>query len=197
MNNVFNGIFDCIKRKKWFFILLIIFSVAAVVLGIISAINLGGVLTIDLSRVAYIKFLRGGGFASLLFGLLLGLAIFFIIIFVCNLKPFLVPIGIVFYLYLIYSQTVIFISMILIYGIFNCIILAVFLLIYNVIVWALFLLIMCELVCLVGAIGYFKKCFSLRESKTLLFLICLILVSLIFTIVLAVLKNYVILLVFN
>ena len=197
MNRIFGGMFDCVKRKKGYFVLLIILSVLAIVLGVIAAVNFDDTLTIDLAHIAYIKFLAGNcGFASMIFGLLLSLVVFFLVIIICHFKTFLMPLGIVFYLYLVYSQAVIFMSIIIIYGIFNCIILAVLLLVYSLLVWAIFLLIMCETLCLTNSSGYFKSCCSPKESKTIIYLICLIVLTLIFSLVLTILKNYVILLIF-
>ena len=197
MRYFFGGIFDCVKRKKGYFCFLIFLSVVAIVLGVIAAINFGSVLTIDLSHISYIKFLSGNcGFASMLFGLLLSLMVFFCVILLCHWKKFLLPFAVVFYLYLVYSQAVVFMSIILIYGIFNCIILAVLLLAYSIIVWAIFLFLMCEFLCLNKTYSYFKTCFSLKESKVLIYLIFLCLLVVLFSLILTILKNYVILLIF-
>ena len=198
MNNVFSGLFDCVKRKKGYFVILIILSVVAVVLGIIAAVNFGGgIFDIDLSNIAYIRFLQDdSSFMSMLFGLLLSLLIFFAIILLCHYKAFLLPLGLLFYLYLVYSQAVIFMSIILIYGILNCIILVVLLFVYSLLVWAFFLFILCEISCFTNIRGYFRACFSLRNSKTIIFLIGLLVLTIIFSIVLTILKNYVILLIF-
>ena len=129
MNNIFGLYFDCLKKQRGYLVLLIFGTLMAVVLGVISAINFGdGLFTINLDNIAYIRFLKDDcGFMSMFFGLFLSLSIFFLISFVCHLKPFLVPISLLFYLYLVYSQVVIFVSIILIYGILNCIILAILL----------------------------------------------------------------------
>lgn len=197
MRNIFGGLFDCVKSKKGYCWFLIFLSVVAIVLGVIAAINFGSVLTIDLSHISYIKFLSGNcGFASMLFGLLLSLMVFFCVILLCHWKKFLLPFAVVFYLYLVYSQAVVFMSIILIYGIFNCIILAVLLLAYSIIVWAIFLFLMCEFLCLNKTYSYFKTCFSLKESKVLLYLIFICLLVVLFSLILTILKNYVILLIF-
>ena len=198
MNNVFSGLFDCVKRKKSYFVILIILSVVAVVLGIIAAVNFGGgIFDIDLSNIAYIRFLQDdSSFMSMMFGLTLSLLIFFVIILLCHYKAFLLPLGLLFYLYLVYSQAVIFMSIILIYGILNCIILVVLLFVYSLLVWAFFLFILCEISCFTNNRGYFRTCFSLRNSKTIIFLIGLLTLTIIFSIVLTILKNYVILLIF-
>lgn len=190
--------FDCVKRRKGYFLLLIIFSVVAIALGVIAAVNFGGgVFSIDLSNIAYIKFLKGScSFISMMFGLLLSLFVFFATCLICHWKKFLIPLGVVFYLYLVYSQAVVFMSIILIYGIFNCVILAVLLLVYSLLIWALFLLILCELASFTNSHNYFRCCCSFQESKVLWFLIGLIILTLIFSLILMILKNYVILLIF-
>ena len=55
------NLFDCVKRRKGYFLFLIIIGILAIVVGVVGAINLSG-HSIDLSNIAYIKFLKGGGF---------------------------------------------------------------------------------------------------------------------------------------
>lgn len=198
MNKIFGGLIDCVKRKKGYFIILLLLSLVAIVLGVIAAMNFGGgVFTIDLSNISYMRFLKGEcSFVSMMFGLVFSLGVFFGIILICHSKTFLVPLGIVFYLYLVYSQAVIFMSIILIYGILNCIILAVLLLVYSLLVWCLFLVLLCEISYLTNGFEYFKSCFSFKESKVLLLFILIVVLTLLFSLVLTILKNYVILLIF-
>jgi len=198
MNRIFVNLFDCVKRRKGYCFILVMLSIVAIVLGVIAAVNFGDdVFTIDLSSISYIRFLKGEtGFMSMMFGMLLSLIVFFSIILICHWKKFLLPLGLVFYLYLVYSQAVIFMSIILIYGILNCIILAVLLLVYSLIIWAIFLLIFCLLLNFINIYNYFKTCFTFKESKILIYLLFLIILTLIFSIILTILKNYVILLIF-
>ncbi len=195
--NIFYGLFDCVKRKKGYFCCLLLLSLLAVVLGVIAAVNFGGgVFAVDLSNIAYIKFLKGGGFVTMIFGLILSLTVFFLVILICNCKPFLMPLGVLFYLYLVYSQAVILMSIILIYGILNCIILVILLLVYTLIIWAMFLCVLCELSCFCGQTGYFRNCFSFKNSKVMLYVCGLYLLTFIFAMILLILKSYVILLIF-
>ena len=198
MKNFLSGLFDCVKRKKGYFIILILFSLLAIILGVIAAIKFGGgVFAVDLSNIAYIRFLKGDcGFMSMFLGLILSLLVFFIFCLACHYKAWLLPLGFLFYLYLVYSQAVVFMSVILIYGILNCIILVVLLLIYSLIVWCLFLLMLCEISCFTNQNGYFKTCFSFKESKTLFLLISLLILTFVFSLILVILKNYVVLLIF-
>ena len=170
----------------------------AIVLGVVAAVNFGGgVFAVDLSNISYIKFLKGKcGFMSMLFGLILSLFVFFVVCLICHWKFWLMPLGVVFYLYLVYSQAVVFMSIILIYGFLNCVILSILLLVYSILVWGVFLLVLCELSCFTNSSDYIKCCCSLKESKTMWFLLGLITLTFVFTLVLTILKNYVILLIF-
>ena len=198
MTNLFNGLFDCVKKKKGLFVFLLIGVVAAIVLGVITALNFGGgVFEIDLTSISYIKFLKGEtGFVSLIFNMILSLTVFLLIIVICSSKKWLCPIAITFYLYLIYSQVVIFLSVILIYGFFNCIIFALLLLIYDIVVWVCFTIIMLELSLICGDSNYFKNCFSCKECKLLIFLTLYVVAIIIFSFTLMILKNYVVLLIY-
>ena len=198
MIRFFNGIFDCIQKKKAYFIMLLIASIIAIVLGVITAINFGGgVFAIDLDNIGYIKFLKGNcGLMSMIFNLVLSLSVFFIAILLCNSKRFLIPLALVFYLYLIYSQVVVFISIILIYGFLNCVILVVLLFVYNIVIWTAFLLIVLELSCINNGYDYFKKCFKIKECKLLLYLLLVLLAIVVFSVVLTLLKSYVVLLIY-
>ncbi|MBE5741223.1 MAG: hypothetical protein E7351_01670 [Clostridiales bacterium] len=198
MSQIFSSLFDCIKRKKGFFIILVLGAIVAIILGVFAGMNFSsGVFTIDLGNIAYIKFLKGDtGFVSMIFSLILSLGIFFLIIVVCGCKLFLIPLGVVFYLYLVYSQTVIFISVIMIYGFFNCIILAVLLLVYILFLIFLYTLVLTECVCIMRGGSYFKTCINLRECKVLIYFLLVIIATLVFTIIITILKSYVILLIY-
>ena len=198
MMKVFNGFFDCIKKRKVYFILSIVFGLVVVVLGVIAALNFGGdSITINLSNIAYIKFLKTeSSFVGMFFNLILSLFIFFVVIFLCHSRKFLIPLGFLFYLYLIYSQTVVFVSVILIYGILNCIIFCVLLLSYTISVWFIFILILAELSCFTNTHSYFRDCCSFNRAKVLTYFIIIVLLTLIFSLTLLILKNYIILLIF-
>ncbi len=198
MQNFFANIFAPIKQKRGIFICLVIFTIIMLVLGVISGRHLdNGVITIDLSHVPYIKFIsKSGGFVSFIFNLLISTAILYIIIVVCFIKPFLVPISLVFYFYFVYSQAVIFINILLIYGFFNALILLVFLLVYMLVLIFFFLLILLELFSLCGSTNYFKTCFNIRNSNLLHITICLCAIILIFAFMLMFLRSYIILLIY-
>ena len=197
MNIFFRDLFDCLKQRKSYFIILLFLSLTSIILGVVAAINFsGGLFVVDLSNIAYIRYLKGGGFMSMIFGLMLSLMVFVFVVIICNKKSFLAPLGLIFYLYLVYSQAVIITSIILIYGILNCLILAIILLIYTCIIWALFILILCEISCLDKKDNYFRCCFSFHKSKVALFLLLMLITTLIYAFILLILKSYVILLIF-
>jgi len=198
MNRIFVGFLDCFKKKKGLLIFLIILSITALILGVIASVNFGGgVFSIDLSNIAYIKFLKGDcGMMSMVFGLILSLIVFFLVCLVCYSKTWLISLGIMFYLYLVNSQAVVFMSIILIYGFFNCVILSLILLVYTLIVWFVFLMLQCELACLTNSYDYFKCCCSFNKSRVMWLLCVLIALSFVFSLILMVLKNYVVLLIF-
>lgn len=198
MNNILNGLFEPCRSKKGYMILLIFASIVAIVLAVFASINFSsGFLTIDLSNISYIKFLKGdSGMASMIFSSLFSLMIFFLIIWLCHSKPFLMPLSIIFYLYLVYSQTVILVSLVMIYGFFNCIILAFILLIYILFTWFLFILAMLHMSFNMREHDYFRCCFDISRSKLLHILILIILSTIIFSLTITILKNFVILLVY-
>lgn len=197
MSGIFGLICQSIKKQKALFIILIILSFAMIVLGIFSAINFdGGILSISLDNVIYIKFLKNDcGFIYLIFGSLLSFLLIITIIFLCCSKHFLLPLSIIFYLYFVYSQFVVFTSLILIYGFFNVVILLMLLLIYLLILFFIFMLMLCELTSL-NNFNYFKTCFN-RSQSCFIYLILFLLISLIiFSIILWILKSFLILLIF-
>ncbi len=193
-----NSIFDTIKLKRGYFTFLIILTILSISLGVFAGINIsGGILVVDLTNIAYIQFLTGDcGFAPMIFKLLFSLFVFFFLIHLCNIKPFLLPLSIIFFMYLVYSQTVVFISIIMLYGFFNCIILSLLLLIYILLTFFIFILHCLELSNFCNCNNYFRQTFSFHQSKVLTFSILLIILTIIFCTILAILKSFVILLVY-
>ena len=198
MNNFMHKIKNSLNAKRGLFVFLILFSIVLIVLGVIAAINFsGGVLVVDLGNISYIQFLKDEcSFVSLLFKLMLSLLIFFSVICVCGSKPYLFPLGLLFYGYLVYSQTVIFMSLILIYGFFNCAIFALLLLIYVFLISFVFILLVIEISCCCNTTNYFKTVINWNNSNFLLYLILIILISLVFCLILSILKSFVLLLVY-
>ena len=194
----FNSIRDTFVTKKGYFIFLIVVCIASIALGIFAGINIsGGIFDIDLSNIAYIQFLTGDtSFISMVFKLCVSLFVFFFLIHLCNIKPFLLPLAIVFFMYLVYSQTVVLISIIMLYGFFNCIILCILLLIYIVLTIFIFILHCLEVNKFCNCNNYFRQTFNFNNSNVLILSILLIILTLIFCTILAILKSFVILLVY-
>ena len=197
MNNYFLSIFQCVKEKKVYFLLLCIVTIAAIIIGVYSAIKFtDGVFAVDLSNIAYIKFLQGEcGLFSLIFGLSLSLCIFFGLILLFSFRSFLLPLAVIFYIYLVYSQVVVIVSLILIYGLINCLILLLVLIIYVLFIISLFVLAMLSMLQFTNDNCYFKHCLNTR-NVTFWLLIAIVLSCIIFSFVLAILKSFVILLVY-
>lgn len=196
MRNFFCSIGETLRAKKGVFVGLILLSVLAIVLAVVSAVNLNGsVLPVDLSNIAFIKFLRGEcGFLFLIVGSVLNLLIFYFAIVLSCSKKFLFPLAILFYLYFVYCQALIFTSILLIYGLLNALIILVLLLIYLLVAFFVFMLI---LLCLFEACTCGFGCFFKPSECNLVYLtIILFVATLIFCVLESILKSFVILLVF-
>ena len=191
------NIFLPFKEKRAYFVWLLIFTLIAFVVGVYAGINLNNqVFSIDMSSISYINFLKGEcGLLSLVFKLFLSLTIFYTLILVCHCKKYLIPLAIIIYMYFVYTQAVVLISLIVIYGFFNSIVLFFVLLIYEIFVIATFLISMMHMYCLIGNFDFFKSCFS-WQNYILWFLLFLLIWCLIFSTMLLILKSFVILLVY-
>ena len=197
MQNIVNSILSNVRNRRGLFILLIILTAFVAILAIISAINLNGsLLPLDLSNIAFIKFLRGeASFVFLITGTILNLLIYYALIVLFCSNKFLFPLAILFYLYFVYTQIIIFVSILLIYGLLNALLLLMFLLIYYLAVFAILLLLILDLSNICGCC-YFQNCFNIHNCNLLILSAALLLISIIFCIILTILKNFVILLVF-
>lgn len=198
MIRIFSSLKETVLLKKNYFIFLLILTIASIVLGVFAGINVSsGILVVDLTNIAYIQFLTNDcGFVTMIFKLLFSLLVFYLLIYICNIKPFLVPLSIIFFMYLVYSQTVVFISIIMLYGFFNSIILCLLLLIYILILFFLFILLCLELNRFCNCHNYFSSTFNFSSSNVLTLSIAIIISTLIFCVILAILKSFVILLVY-
>lgn len=195
MQNIINAIISNFRMRKGVFVLLLAFCVAFIVLGVVSAINFdNGVLPIDLGNVAYIKFLRGGGFGGLIFATLIANLLVYAIIICCGCKKFLLPISLVFYFYLVYSMGVIFTSVIIIYGFFATIIFLILLLAYYILQLAILTAVICEII-YAPKYNYFNHCFA-SVSNVFILTVLYFVLSILFCFILFLLRNYILLLVF-
>jgi len=195
---IFNSITDIIRTKKGYFIFLIILSILSITLGIFAGINIsGGILVVDLTNIAYIQFLTDEtSFVAMIFKLCVSLLTFFFLIHICNIKSFLLPLALIFFMYLVYSQTVVLISIIMLYGFFNCIILFILLLIYILLLISIFIFHCVESNKFCNCTNFFKESFCLRNSNIIIYLVLIIILTIIYCTILAILKSFVILLVY-
>lgn len=197
MRNFFSSLGEVIRAKRGVFWLLVCLSVLAIILAVVSAINLNGsVLPIDLSNITFIRYLRGDcGFAFLITGLILNLLVFYAAIVACCCKPFLRPVAVVFYLYFVYCQVMILTSIILIYGLLNSFLLIVLLIVYLLCLFALLMIIILCLFCL-SPEGFWGCCFKPSECQLLPLTLAILLLTIAFCIIECILKSFVLLLVF-
>lgn len=196
--DIFSYIINLIRDKKGYFIFLLFISVVAIVLGVFAGINVsGGILVVDLSNIAYIQFLTNNcSFVPMIFKLMLSMLIFAMLIHICHIKTFLLPLALTFYMYLVYSQTVVFVSIILLYGFFNCIVLSLLLFIYIIVNIFIFTLICLELNKFCNQNNYFNLTFNIKNSYILIYLIAILIITIIFCSILAIFKSFIILLVY-
>ena len=194
--SIFN-LFQCLKQKKLYFILLCLITCAALIIGVYAGFNFTNqVFSVDLSNISYIQFLQNEcGLFSLIFRLSFSLIIFYSLILICSSKKFLLPIAIIFYTYLVYTQVVVLISLIVIYGFLNSMVLFFVLSIFVVIIIFLFMISMMHMACFTNDYCYFKNCLSPR-NYILWLLLAVVLMCIVFAVLLLILKSFVILLVF-
>lgn len=195
---IFSNLKDVIVKKKALFVCLIMLAIVCIVLGVFSAISIGnGIFDIDLGNVAYIKFLRGKiGFATFIFNCFMTVALIWAVMVLCFVKPFSAVISIIFYLYFVYSQTVIFVSIIMIYGFFNVLIMILLLLVLLLAEFAILLIVAIELSNLCNTQNYFGCCFNFNKSGLLIYSLILLAIIFVFCLVTLLFKNFVVLLVY-
>lgn len=195
MQNFFYQLFEPIRIKKGFFIFLIISTILMSVLGIISAINLvDASLTLDLTHIAYIKFLKSEiKFLTLTLMLLINLSIFYFATLFCSIKPFSFPMAVLLFLYFVYSQMVVLVSIILTYGFFNSLIFIILLLIFDLILFFIYILALTKLCTILSSNCTFCDIFCFDVLITFFIIIVLLFV---FSLILLFIRNFVILLVY-
>ena len=150
-------------------------------------------MLISFSNVVIVKFLRGAtGFGGMLFSNIFTLSIFSVIIISSCCKKYTISIGVFFYCYYVYAQTLTLIAFMLEYGIINTLVVAFCMLIFMFV--SIFLLLDLFLICLdfQNEHLYFKYAFL-----NCLPILALIAISLLGqSIVFFVLRNYMIVLVY-
>ena len=183
-----------IKRHRGFICLILILVCICIFCAILAGIKFSNsTLIISFSNVTVVKFLRGSsGLGGMIFTSIFSISIFCAIIMLSCYKKYTISIGIFFYCYYVYVQTLVLIAFILEYGIINTLAISFCILIFMCI--TIFLMLHLFLICLEcqTSYQYFKT--SLVNCIPILIFIAAVIVtqSLIFF----VLKNYVIILVY-
>lgn len=186
--------FEPIKLHKNFSIIMIVCAGISLAVGVYSGIyfNNGSIL-VNFSNVYYVKYLSGSsGFASLFFSTFFTLLLFSLIIVLTGGKKYLMPIGIIFYLYFVYVQFTTITSIMLVYGVLNTLLVAI-LLIVNTLLYVLLMLIILVL-CLEEQRNncYFQNIWKVVLPVAVLLCVCCFVGSL----SVLILKNFIIILVY-
>lgn len=192
---VFGSAFLACKRHKVLLIFMLFMIVVCIILGVFAGIKINhSLFPQDFSNVLYVKFLKGStGFSGFLFSQIFTLSFFILIILICSVTFYLMPISILFFLYFVYSQTVTIISISMEFGFFNTLILLVLLILVSFCYFFLFCLIFLTCIDNCGVPKYFSVCF--KEIFPLI-LACFVIVLSI-TIILTILKKFVFILVYK
>lgn len=187
-------IMEPVKKHRGFVWLIITLTGVCVFFAVLSAIKFNkSALLISFSNVSIVKFLRGSsGFGGMLFSNILTTTIFAGIIVASGCKKYTISIGVFFYSYYVYAQTLILIAFMLEYGIINTIVVAFCMLIsMSVMMFLLLELFMVSLECQNNTY-YFRYAFGRCMPVFAMMLLLLVLQAIIFF----VLRNYMIVLVY-
>lgn len=192
---VFGGSMLACKRHKVLMFFVVAMIIVCIILGVFSGIKINhSLFPQDFSNVVYIKFLKGStGFSGFLFSQIFTLIFFMAIILLCSITVWLIPIGLLFLLYFVYSQTVTIISISMEFGFFNTLILLVILIAVTFCYFILFCLIFMLCVDNCGAPKYLSNCTC---DVLPIVLVCLAVV-LINTIILLMMRKFVFILVYK
>lgn len=198
MGNFIGKIKSNLRQYRILLIVLVLLTVLAIVLGVIFALNKpSDVYEVNLSDIAYIKFLSGkSGLMSMMFKMWLSLLIFLILIIFCGVRRFLFPLGVVFYLYLVYSQAFVLMNIVFLYGFFSCLILLMLLIIYTLLNAWFFICVLVELWRIGGKQNYLRNMCKPSCSFVLIYELLIMLLCALFCLVLLILKSFIILLIF-
>lgn len=188
------SLFEPLKKHRNFAIFIVLLVCMCIFCAVLAGIKFSNSsLLISFSNVAIVKFLRGtSGFGGMLFSNLLTISIFSSIIISSCCKKYTISIGVFFYCYYVYAQTLTLIAFILEYGIINTLVIAFCMLIFMF--FSFFLLLELFLICLdcQNQYLYFKTSFT-NCLPIFIFILALLLCQ---SIIFFVLRNYVIVLVY-
>lgn len=199
MRNLFLSLFDhafsSCKRHKAITIWLIIALLTSVVLGVVAGIQINhSSFPQDFSNVGYVKYLRDNvGFAGFIFTEIFTIVVFVAISMLTCCKVWCCFIGVLFFMYFCYAQTVTIVSITMEFGFFNTVILLIVLVVVSLVYFYLFLLVIVECFDCIGMPNYFSGC----VCTILPLIIAFLLVALFNAIFLMVLKNFVFVLVYK
>lgn len=186
--------FEPIKKHRSFVGFIVLLIGVCVFCAVLAGIKFSNSsLLISFSNVTVVKFLRGSsGFGGMLFTNLFTIGIFSAIIICSCCKKYTISIGIFFYCYYIYAQTLTLIAFVLEYGIINTLVIAFCMLLFMCL--SIFLLLELFLLCLdcQNDIPYLRRAF-VNCLPILTFIIILLLGQ---SIIFFILRNYVIVLVY-
>ena len=188
------SIIEPIKKHRKFVSFIIVIIGVCIFCAVMAAIKFSNSsLLISFSNVVIVKFLRGStGFGGMLFSNLFTIAVFSIIIISSCCKKYTISIGVFFYAYYVYAQTLTLLAFMLEYGIINTLVIAFCMLLCMIVM--LFLLLELFLICLECQNDhfYFKRALSTCFPILVFIILLLIAQSIIFF----VLRNYIIVLVY-
>ncbi len=188
------SLLDPIKRHRNFVGFIIVLVGVCVFCAVLGGIKYSkSSLLISFSNVTIVKYLRGNtGFGGMLFTNILTISVFAVIIMCSSCKRYTISIGVFFYCYYVYAQTLTLIAFILEFGIINTLVIA-FCMILSMFCM-LFLLLELFVVCM----DYQSSRFYLKSAVTgcAPILIGIVVLLLAQNVVFFVLRNYIIVLVY-
>lgn len=188
------SLIEPIKKHRTFVCIMLILIGVCIFCAVMAGIKFSNSsLLISFSNVVIVKFLRGStGFGGMLFSNIFTISVFVVIIISSCCKRYTISIGVFFYSYYVYAQTLTLIAFMLEYGIINTLVIAFCMILCMACM--LFLLLELFLVCLEfqNQPFYFKFAFSQCLPIMIFILILLVCQSAVFF----VLRNYIIVLVY-
>ncbi len=188
------SLFEPIKKHHSFVGFIIILIGVCIFCAVLAGIKFSNSsLLISFSNVSIVKFLRGSsGFGGMLFTNLFSIGIFSIIIICSCCKRYTISLGIFFYGYYVYAQTLTLIAFVLEYGIINTLVIAFCMLLCMLI--SFFLLLELFLICLDFQNEHFYFKSAISNCMPILIFITILLIGQ--SIIFFVMRNYVIVLVY-
>ena len=188
------SLIEPLKKYRNFVGLMVVVTTVSIFCSVMAGIKFNNSsMLISFSNVTAVKFLRGAsGFGGMLFSNIFTISIFSIIIISSSCKRYTISIGIFFYAYYVYVQSLTLIAFVLEFGVINTLVIAFCMLIVMLIMFLLLLeLFLNCLECCTNTF-YFKR--ALIRCLPILIMMLLLLLS--ESVMFLVLKNYVIVLVY-